>query len=581
MNQTRSFLLIAWLFVAALLWMEWNKQPDAAPPSAVPTTNGPAAPAGTSTAAAMTAAALPATPAAAATTGPTAMSTMAADDTTSASAPIVLENDVLRLTIDPVGGRLLDSQLLAYTLEKKPGSPNVHLLSADPAHYFTAASGFVRSGAGGAVQDVPELFRTEDGASAYRLKSGQSQVSVTLVATDPVGGLTMRRTLTLARGSYALDVREQVTNHGATATQLFPFMDLARVTPPAPPKHSGLTNPEAFSFVGAAWYGPESKYERATLADFAKQVPLNKDVASGWIAMIQHHFLAAWVPRGDEAQKFSLSIAEHLGAPLYRVRSIAAPIALAPGASGQHETRLWVGPKLQHELAAMAPGLDRAVDYSRFALLALLADGLFWVLSHLHALIGNWGWSIIAIVVLLKLVLYPLSAAQYKSMAKMRAVQPRIEALKERYGDDRQQFQIAMMELYKKEKINPIGGCLPMLIPIPIFIALYDLLLESVELRHAPWMGWIQNLTAADPYFILPALNLAVMFLTQKLTPTPGMDPMQKKMMQFMPLVFGGMMAFFPSGLVLYWVTNGLLGLLQQWWMTRQHGTPGKAVSAK
>jgi YidC/Oxa1 family membrane protein insertase len=193
------------------------------------------------------------------------------------------------------------------------------------------------------------------------------------------------------------------------------------------------------------------------------------------------------------------------------------------------------------------------------------------VLLKLHLLFGNWGWAIIAIVVLLKAALYPVSKKQYQSMAKMRQLQPRLEALKERYGDDRQKFAAAQMELFKKEKINPLGGCLPALVPMPIFLALYWVLIETVELRHAPWMGWIQSLTDADPYFVLPGLNLLVMFLTQKLTPTPGMDPMQKKMMQFMPLVFGVMMAFFPAGLALYWVTNGLLGLIQQWWMTKQY----------
>jgi YidC/Oxa1 family membrane protein insertase len=203
---------------------------------------------------------------------------------------------------------------------------------------------------------------------------------------------------------------------------------------------------------------------------------------------------------------------------------------------------------------------------------------LFWLLSKLHDLLGNWGWAIIAIVIILKAVLFPLSAKQYQSMAKMRAIQPRIEALKERYGDDRQKFAVAQMDLYKKEKINPAAGCLPMLIPIPIFLALYWVLVESVELRQAPWIGWIQNLTAADPYFILPVMNLAIMFLTQKLTPTPGMDPMQKKMMTYMPLIFGVMMAFFPSGLVLYWVTNGLLGLAQQYYMTKKFSSNAHLV---
>jgi YidC/Oxa1 family membrane protein insertase len=328
--------------------------------------------------------------------------------------------------------------------------------------------------------------------------------------------------------------------------------------------------------IGAAWYSPEGKYQRTKLASFdGKKLPVG-EVTGGWIAMLQHHFATAWVPAAGEKQvRFDLNTGSHDGVPLYTVRSIAAPLDIAPGTSRTHESRLWVGPKLQAPMAALAPELWRTVDYGVFT---IIARPLFWLLSQLHLLFGNWGWAIIAIVVLLKAALYPLSAKQYQSMAKMRAVQPRIEALKERYGDDKQQFQIAMMELYKKEKINPIGGCLPMLIPIPIFLGLYWVLLETVELRHAPWMGWIQNLTAADPYFILPALNLAVMYLTQKLTPTPGMDPMQKKMMQFMPLVFGVMMAFFPAGLVLYWVTNGALGLLQQWWMARRHG-PAKAVA--
>ena len=247
------------------------------------------------------------------------------------------------------------------------------------------------------------------------------------------------------------------------------------------------------------------------------------------------------------------------------------------------QARLYVGPKLVSEIRAQqVPGLERAVDYSQFSILAILGEGLFWVLSHLYALFGNWGWAIIGLVFLVKLALYPLSAAQYKSFAKMRKFQPRIAQLKERYGDDKQKFQTAMMELYKKEKINPMGGCLPILVQMPVFLALYWVLVESVELRHAPWIWWIQDLTARDPYFILPVLNVAVMWFTQKLQPSPGMDPVQQKMMQFMPVAFGVMMAFFPAGLVLYWVTNGSLGLLQQWWMMKKHGEPApKAAPAK
>jgi YidC/Oxa1 family membrane protein insertase len=230
---------------------------------------------------------------------------------------------------------------------------------------------------------------------------------------------------------------------------------------------------------------------------------------------------------------------------------------------------LWVGPKLAAELAPIAPGLDRAMDYGYFT---VLSQPIHWLLTKLHLLTRNWGWAIVLLVILIKLVLYPLSAAQYKSMAKMRKFQPRIEQLKERYGDDKQKFQMAMLELYKKEKINPAGGCLPILIQMPVFLALYYVLIEAVELRQAPWiLGWINDLTSRDPYFILPVVNGAVMWLTQKMTPMVGMDPMQKKMMQMMPLVMAVMFAFFPAGLVLYWVTNGTLGMLQQWWNTKRY----------
>ncbi len=222
-------------------------------------------------------------------------------------------------------------------------------------------------------------------------------------------------------------------------------------------------------------------------------------------------------------------------------------------------------------------GLDRAVDYSRCSLMAWLGEGLFWVLSKLHGLLGNWGWAIVGLVVLVKILLFPLATAQYKSMAKMRKFQPRIQQLKERYGEDKQKFQVAMMELYKKEKINPVGGCLPILLQMPIFFALYWVLLESVELRHAPWMGWIQDLTAPDPWFILPVINIAVMWATQRLSPMVGMDPMQQRIMTMMPIVFGVMMVFFPAGLVLYWVTNGGLGLLQQWYMLKKYAEPAPA----
>ncbi len=564
MNQTRSFLLIAWLVVAALLWMEWNKGEQAA-------TAGPAV-LDSSLQAPGAAAPLPATGAAAGAPAPLP-GTVAAASTSSTVAgsgrPIVIANDRLRLTIDLEGGRVVDSRLLQYTVEKKAGSPFVRVINDAPATYHVADAGLIIVDDKNTQRELVTQFQTASGGNRFEIAHGAPAVIVPLQWTDPATGLSIQRTLTLKRGSYVLEVDDKVGNAGPGARLVYPFVRLSRVAPPAPPKHSFMTSPDTFSFVGAAWYTPEEKYVKAALGDFLDEAPPSADTAGGWIGMLQHHFASAWVPMPEEKQRLQTTVSSHDGRPLFQIRSIAAPLDVAAGASASHRSRLWVGPKLQKPMSELADTLPLSVDYG---VLAFIGKPLFWVLSKLHLLFANWGWAIIAIVVLLKLLLYPLSAKQYQSMAKMRAVQPRIEALKERYGDDKQQFQIAMMELYKKEKINPIGGCLPMLIPIPIFLGLYWVLLETVELRHAPWVGWIQNLTAADPYFILPALNLIVMYLTQKLTPMPGMDPLQKKMMQFMPLVFGVMMAFFPAGLVLYWVTNGLLGLAQQWWMTKRHG---------
>jgi YidC/Oxa1 family membrane protein insertase len=342
---------------------------------------------------------------------------------------------------------------------------------------------------------------------------------------------------------------------------------------------TGFTHPESYSFHGAAWFSAQDKFEKRKFADYAEDGPLDKAVTGGWIAMLQHHFFAAWIPGDKDASKFSLSSPKGSGGQEQAlVRELGPGVTVAPGARAQTSARLWVGPKLVKQIETQAvPGLERAVDFSSYSWMAWLAGLLFFVLSFLHGIFGNWGWAIIGLVLVIKALMFPLSAAQYKSAAKMRRFQPRIEQLKERYGDDKQKFQMAMMELYKKEKINPAGGCLPVLVQMPVFLALYWTLLESVELRQAPWIGWIHNLTAPDPYFILPAINIAVMWATQKLTPTPIADPMQRKMMQYMPVAMGVMFAFFPAGLVLYWVTNGSLGLLQQWWMTRIHGQPAPA----
>ena len=573
MNQTRSFLLIAWLAVATLLFMEWNRGPVQPAPTPVD------APAAIATDAIPTGADVPdaaAVPTVAAIPTPGVPGEIPASTATPPSQGLISVNtDVLRLQIDPRGASVVGAELLAYPVAKEKPDVKVRLLGTDALRYSVAQSGLVANA--GTAPSHEALFRAEDGRSSYSLADGSEQLEVPMVWEDPATGLSVRKTLVFARGSYAITVRQEIRNAGSQPWRGAAYEQLQRVPPPPTSRTSGLTNPEAYSFVGAAWYSPEEGFEKFKIADIFEDGPQSRDVTGGWISMLQHHFALAWVPSDKEAQRFSLATLPGTN-QRYLVRGLSAPIEVGPGLSVTRETTLWVGPKLQEQMQALAPGLKLTLDYGIFT---FLAQPMFeYVLEPLHDLTGNWGWAIILTVLIIKLILYPLSAKQYQSFAKMRAIQPRIESLKERYGDDKQKFQMAMMDLYKKEKVNPAAGCLPILITIPVFIALYWMLLESVEMRQAPWLGWIQNLTAPDPYFILPVINLVVMYLTQKMTPTPGMDPMQKKIMTFMPLVFGVMMAFFPSGLVLYWCTNGILGLAQQYVITKRHGEKPAAGTA-
>lgn len=566
MNQTRTFLIFAWLMVAAFLWMEWGKE-RAAPATPAPATaaSTPAGDASSSSPSGMSDAAIPTAPTAAAV--PTAQPAMRArsSDAAGASQAVTVSTDALRLVID--GGAVRSAQLLRYPQTTAPGSPPVALFDATPARFFEAQSGWVS--AANAAPNHAAGFVPENPQRDLVLPRGADRIDVPFVWRGP-NGVSIRRTYTLTRNDFAIRVRDEVVNGGNAPWQGYVYRQLVRIPPVV---KTGYTHPESYSFHGAAWYSSGDKFEKRKFADFIDDGTLDKPVTGGWIAMLQHHFFSAWIPAAGDASTFSLATLPGVGGTQYMVRELGPGISVAPGARASTEARLWVGPKLVKSIQAQqVPGLDRAVDFSSYGIMAALAGALFWVLSWLHGLIGNWGWAIIGLVLIIKALMYPLSAAQYKSMAKMRRFQPRIEQLKERYGDDKQKFQVAMMELYKKEKINPVGGCLPLLVQMPVFLALYWTLLEAVELRHAPWIGWIQNLTAPDPYYILPIINISVMWATQRLSPMPGMDPLQKKMMQVMPLVFGVMMIFFPAGLVLYWVTNGVLGLLQQWWMLRLYG---------
>ena len=550
MTQTRTFLILAWLMVATLLWMEWGKEQQAPLASTTPAV----APAAASSTGAVPAA------------SPTGAVHAASVASAIANAPVVrLRNDVLDLQLD--GTQVVRAELSAYRQTREAGSPPVVLFNMDPAEAFTASSSW--RGANG--QAIP--LQPEGATRDHVLADGAAQVEA-VFSGRLADGVTLRRTYRLARGSYALRVHDEVFNAGSASWTGQVDRRLQRI-PPEPKR--GLTNPEAFSLSGAAWYSPEDKYEKRKYPDFADKpldpdAPKGKEVKGGWIALSQHYFLTAWIPQADQGALYSLTTA----GTTHGIDAAGPQATLAPGQKITSDATLWVGPKLADQLAPIAPGLERAMDYGYFT---VLSQPIHWLLTKLHVLTHNWGWAIVLLVILIKLALYPLSAAQYRSMAKMRKFQPRIEQLKERYGDDKQKFQMAMLELYKKEKINPAGGCLPILIQMPVFLALYYVLLEAVELRQAPWiLGWINDLTARDPFFILPIVNGAVMWLTQKMTPMVGMDPMQKKMMQMMPLVMAVMFAFFPAGLVLYWVTNGALGMLQQWWNTKRYAEePAKA----
>ena len=566
MNQTRTFLILAWLMVAVLLWMEWNKEQAAPPPAPVtagaPMADVPAAvPTAPASAPGQAPGAVPDAP-----TAPQAPGAQAESRATPASGVVEVRTDVLRLLID--GGSVRRAELLDYPQSRDEGSPPVVLFDDGAAHFYAAQSGWVSSG--GAAPNHQQGFVPAGDARSFTLAPGQDQLVVPFVWHGP-DGVSIRRSFVLERGQYAITVRDEISNAGSEPWQGFAYRQLMRASPNV---KRGMTNPESFSLTGATWFGDSQGYLRRWFKDY-EDGAINATDSNTWIAFVQHHFFGAWLPdeAGGASKAITLDTDLASGAPRYLIREMATtPVVVAPGQQATSGARLWVGPKLVGQIQAQqVPGLERVVDYSRFSMMAWLGEGLFWVLEKLHRLFGNWGWAIVGLVVLVKIVLFPLAHAQYKSMARMRKFQPRMQQLKERYGDDKQKFQVAMMELYKKEKINPVGGCLPVLLQMPIFFALYWVLLESVELRHAPWIGWIQDLTARDPWFILPIINMAVMWATQKLSPMTGMDPMQQRMMQLMPLVFGVMMVFFPAGLVLYWVTNGGLGLLQQWYMLRKY----------
>jgi YidC/Oxa1 family membrane protein insertase len=476
---------------------------------------------------------------------------------------------VLRLEIDPHGGNIVIADLLAYPQQPKDYAHPVRLLDDSASRFFEAQSGLVS--AQGVAPDHTTMFSAEK--NEYTLADGSDSIEVPLTWTD-ASGLQVRKIFVLTRGSYVIEQRQEITNKSGASWSGNAYRQLQRVPPVI--DTSGIkaySNTERYSFIGAAYYNPADKFQKLKFDNFEKE-PLNKSFAEGWAAMLQHYFFAAWIPSAAEVDQYATTVVHGGDATRYLIRTVSPVITVAPGETKSDAARLYVGPKLQSTVDQVAPGLSLTADYGIFT---VISQPLHWILAQFHKLTGNWGFAIILLVVLIKAAFFKLSEAQYRSMARMRKMQPRIEALKERYGDDRQKMNQAMLELYQKEKINPLGGCLPMLVQIPVFFALYWVLLESVELRQAPFILWIQNLSAPDPYFVLPVLNGLAMIATQWLTPSAGMDPMQAKMMKIMPVAFSVLFAFFPAGLVLYWTVNGLLSLLQQWLITKRIEAGDKA----
>jgi len=472
---------------------------------------------------------------------------------------ITVTTDVLKAEIDLQGGTVVTAKLLNYPVKLAVKDIKVGLLTRSGPEMFIAQSGLL------STTNAPN-HTSQYQTNQYQYQLGQNADEIRVPLTwDDGSGLQVTKTFVFKRGEYDILVRHTLSNQSGEnwAGSRYDQLQRSIITDK---DDGGFTNPGRYSFFGIGFYSPDEKFEKVDFDDVVSE-PYQRSFSDGWLAMVQHYFFTAWIPPEGQSNSYSTQVYSPNGFPRYIARAVSPAINVTDGAKHEFESRLYVGPKLQDKLDDVAPGLGHTVNYGIFT---VFSKPLFWLLSNIHKVVGNWGWAIVLLTVLIKLLFFKLTEAQYRSMARMRKLQPRIEQLKERYGDDRQRMSQAMMEMYKTEKVNPLGGCLPILVQIPIFIALYWVLLESVELRQAPFILWIENLTARDPYFILPVLNAVFMMATQRLTPTAGMDPLQRKIMQFMPIGFSFMFAFFPAGLVLYWATNAGLSLAQQWYITRK-----------
>ena len=544
MDTQRLILFIIFTFSLLMLYQAWQREthPTPAPqqtqPSSIPTpTSIPSAPSAVKPAGAPPGGGI-------------------------SSAPhelVRVETDFLRAEIDPVGGEVARLELLKYK-DSFDQSKSYVLLT--PEHKYAVQSGLLGQG----LPSHKTAYVPRSGL--YRLADGRDTVEVKLDAVTPEN-VRVTKTLTFRRSSYVIEIAHEITNGTNEALSAQTYIHITR-DGRAPADDKAMVK----TYTGPAVYTEQEKFIKVPFTDIDKgKAPYMKTADNGWVAMVQHYFVSALLPPEKIEREF---YTEKLAEDYYRAGMKMPLPEIAPGATATVAVRVYAGPEEQDKLKAVAPGLELVVDYGW---LTVIAAPLFWVLELFHKWLANWGLAIIALTVVIKLIFFPLSAASYKSMGRMKQVTPRMMKLREQYGDDRAKLNQAMMELYKQEKINPLGGCLPIVVQIPVFIALYWVLLASVELRQASFYGWIKDLSSADPLYILPALMMVSMIVQTKMNPTPP-DPVQAKVMMIMPFAFGVMFFFFPAGLVLYWLVNNILSIAQQWQITRMIDG-GRTTAAK
>ena len=545
----RTILWVIFAFSLVMLWDQWqvyNGHKATFFPSASNVAARASAPA--------SAAASATPPAASATAVPAATSTSAPPSGAPAAAAlprerIEVQTDVLKLVFDTEGGAIVKSEFLKYDETGQTNQPFV-LLDTSANRVYQAQSGLI--GGPFPTHKTPMKFSGE-----RSLADGANELVLRFESPEQ-GGVRLIKTYTLKRGAYVIDVRHEVVNQSGQAINPQLYVQLVR-DGNKPPGESSFYS----TFTGPAFYTDAKKFQKVEFSDIEKnKAEFVTSSPDGWVAMVQHYFASAWLlPDGKPREYFARKIDQNL----YAAGMITPIGAIAPGATATVDARLFIGPQEEKVLESIAPGLELVKDYGFFT---ILSKPLYWLLDKLHGFIGNWGWSIVALVVLLKIAFYWFNHKAYSSMAKMRTLSPKLEELKKRYPDDKEKLQVETMRMYREEKINPLGGCLPMLIQMPVFFALYSALSSTVEMRGAPWIWWIKDLAAPDPYYILPILMTASSLLQVWLNPKPS-DPTQAKLMWLMPLSFAFMFFFFPSGLVLYWVTNNLLSIAQQWSINR------------